>query len=299
MYKILIIGYGSIGEKHHKLLKSNKEFIIRILTNRKDKKIFTIEREQIAKFNPDYVIISSYTSIHGKDLKYVDRILKNKKILVEKPLFNKYLNFKSSNNNKILINYNLRLHPVINFIKNFIEGKKLIYSSINCFSYLPSWRKNIKYQNSNSAKKNLGGGVVLELSHEIDIANYLFGIKKIHSSFNKKVSNLKINTDDILSVNLICKKIPICNLQLNFFDRLNSRKIRIVANNFSIVGDLINNYVIICKNKVSTKKYFKTHSNFSYIKTHENIIKNKLKNISTLKEGLQLMKIISKIKKND
>ena len=79
MYKILIIGYGSIGEKHHKLLKSNKNFIIKILTDRKNKKIFAIEREQIAKFDPDYIIISSYTSMHGKDLKYVDRILKNKK----------------------------------------------------------------------------------------------------------------------------------------------------------------------------------------------------------------------------
>ena len=50
---------------------------------------------------------------------------------------------------------------------------------MNCFSFLPNWRNNINYKNSNSAKKKLGGGVALELSHEIDLANYLFQIKNI------------------------------------------------------------------------------------------------------------------------
>ena len=53
----------------------------------------------------------------------------------------------------------------------------------------------------------MGGGVALELSHEIDLANYLFQIKNIISSYNKKISNLEIDTDDILCVNFICKNI--------------------------------------------------------------------------------------------
>ena len=47
--------------------------------------------------------------------------------------------------------------------------------SINCSSFLPSWRKNIDYQSSVSAKKSLGGGVLLELSHEIDYLIWLIG----------------------------------------------------------------------------------------------------------------------------
>ena len=143
----------------------------------------------------------------------------------------------------------------------------------------------------------MGGGVALELSHDIDLANYLFQIKNIISSYNKKISNLEIDTDDILCVNFICKKISFCNIQLNFFDRLNERKIRIVTKNSTIIGDLINNIVTIKNKKNTKKKYFNTDNNFTYRAVHKNIIQNNFINMCSLKEGLKLMSIISKIKK--
>ena len=299
MIKILIIGYGSIGEKHYKILKINNHKNIKILTKRKIKSLDIIEKKNIKNFNPNYVIIASHTSNHLKYLKYINDNFSEIKILVEKPLFDEYFNYKEINNNKIFINYNLRFHPVIKFIKNYITNQKLIFSSISCFSNLKNWRKNIKYSESNSAQKKFGGGVLLELSHEIDIANYLFGINKIHSSFNSKLSTLKINTDDILILNLICEKIKLCNLQINFFDNAKERKIRIVTNKSTIIGDLIkNNIVIYNKNKKITKN-FKISKNSTYTSVHKSIIKNDNKQVCNLKQGLKIMKIISKIKKND
>ena len=297
MLKILIVGYGSIGQRHYNLLRTNKNNKIKILTNSNFKQNNFIERKDISKFNPKYVIISSHTSNHFKDLKFINEKLKNSTILVEKPLFNKNIKFRNSYKNKIFINYNLRFHPIINFIKNYIKNKKLIYCSMNCYSFLPNWRNNIDYKNSNSAKKKLGGGVALELSHEIDLANYLFQIKKIISSYNKKISNLEIDTDDILNVNFICKKISFCNLQLNFFDRLHERKIRIVTKNSTIIGDLINNIVTIKNKKNTKKKYFSIDNNFTYREVHKNIIQNNFINMCSLKEGLKLMSLISKVKK--
>jgi len=299
MIKILIIGYGSIGEKHYKILKINNHKNIKILTKRKIKSLDIIEKKNIKNFNPNYVIIASHTSKHLKYLRYINDNFSKIKILVEKPLFDEYFNYKEINNNKIFINYNLRFHPVIKFIKNYITNQKLIFSSISCFSNLKNWRKNIKYSKSNSAQKKFGGGVLLELSHEIDIANYLFGINKIHSSFNSKLSTLKINTDDILILNLICEKIKLCNLQINFFDNAKERKIRIVTTKSTIIGDLIkNNIVIYNKNKKITKN-FKISKNSTYTSVHKSIIKNDNKQVCNLKQGLKIMKIISKIKKNN
>ena len=95
---------------------------------------------------------------------------------------------------------------------------------------------------------------------------------------------------------LFVKKISFCNIQLNFFDRLNERKIRIVTKNSTIIGDLINNIVTI-KIKNIKKKYFNTDNNFTYRAVHKNIIQNNFINMCSLKEGLKLMSIISKIKK--
>ena len=59
-------------------------------------------------------------------------------------------------------------------------------------SYLPKWRKNIVYSNSNSAKKKYGGGVLLELSHELDYLQWIFSsVKKINYSIVKKFQTLK------------------------------------------------------------------------------------------------------------
>ena len=56
MIKILIIGYGSIGEKHYKILKINNHKNIKILTKRKIKSLDIIEKKNIKNFNPNYVI---------------------------------------------------------------------------------------------------------------------------------------------------------------------------------------------------------------------------------------------------
>ena len=218
------------------------------------------------------------------------------KILVEKPIFHKIYKLKEKNHNKIFVDYNLRLHPVINFIKDYIINKKLIFASMSCFSNLKYWRKNISYFKSNTAQKRFGGGALLELSHEIDIANYLFKIKKIHSHFNNKLSKLKINTDDTLILNLICEKIKLCNLQINFFDEMEERKIRIVTEKSTIEGDLIKNCVTIyTKNKKKTIK-FKINSDSTYFSIHNSIINNQFKNICNLDQGLKILKIVSKIK---
>ena len=117
--------------------------------------------------------------MHFKYLRYLDKTIKNKKILVEKPLFHKNYNLKIKNN-KVFVGYNLRFHPVITFIKKYIKNKNIFLSNITCRSYLPNWRKNTSYTKSNSAKKSYGGGVLLELSHEIDYINWIFdGIKKL------------------------------------------------------------------------------------------------------------------------
>ena len=151
---VLIIGYGSIGKKHAKLLKKFKNISkIYILTKQNCDNFNRVKSiSEVSKINPDYILICSRTSDHFKHLSYLEKNLKNKIILVEKPVFRNFKNFRV-HNNKVFIGYNLRYHPVINFIKNYVKNKKIFSINVSCYSYLPNWRKNINYAKSNSAKK--------------------------------------------------------------------------------------------------------------------------------------------------
>ena len=151
---------------------------------------------------------------------------------------------------------------------------------------------------SNSAQKKYGGGVLTELSHEIDLIDYIFNIKKIHSSFNSKISQLKINTDDFLNLNTFCNKVKFCNLNVNFFDNLKERKIKIVGKDYSYEADILNNLIKVHNNKNFITKKIKIKAINTYEKLHKSILNNKYRNICDLKQGQKIQKIIFEIKQN-
>ena len=77
-----------------------------------------------------------------------------------------------------MVGYVLRFHPGCQFLKNALQEKIIgVVSEVDfyCYSWLPNWRKGTNYKENVSSKIELGGGALLELSHEIDLANYLFG----------------------------------------------------------------------------------------------------------------------------
>ena len=297
---VLIIGYGSIGKRHAKILKKfNNVQKIYVYTKQKSEGLDKIKNlNQIKKINPDYIIISSKTSEHYQHLKFLEKKLNKKTILVEKPLFNEYKKLEIKNN-RVIVGYNLRFHPIIDFLKKYIERKNIYSVNISCESYLPKWRKNIVYSNSNSAKKKYGGGVLLELSHELDYLQWIFSsVKKINYSIVKKISNLKIDTEDFA---LIGGRTKITNfhVSLNFFSLYAQRKILVNGSNFSLEADLIKNTIkIIEKNKKKIKK-FKIDNNYTYVKQHSLLLNNDFKNACNYSEGIKLIKLIKKIKKTN
>ena len=110
----------------------------------------------------------------------------------------------------------MRYHPVIKFLKKNLKNKLVFNINLNSSSYLPNWRK-IDYKKSVSSKRILGGGVLLEMSHELDFLVWIFGKLKKYSTLLIKVSNLKINTDDLLIVNAFNTKKIYSEHECKFF----------------------------------------------------------------------------------
>ena len=166
--------------------------------------------------------------------------------------------------------------------------------SIKTYSYLPNWRQNIDYQSSSSALKSLGGGVLRDLSHEIDLLNFLFGASTFLYADSRKISTLDIETDDFL---LACGKLesgaPI-SIELNYFSRMNSREIFVETSQESIKLDLANFSLTIAG---ETKNYMEYNSdiNSSYKAMHRAIMTDNYTDACSLQEGLSVLKQIEQI----
>ncbi len=294
--KVLISGYGSIGQKHKRILNSNFKIQNFLIINSTEFKNKIILRKKILKFDPDYIIISTFTSNHYNQLLFLNNILKNKKILVEKPLYDlkiKYKLFKF--NNEIYVGYNLRFDPIIIYLKKLLNNKKILSYNAICNSFLPNWRKS-NYELSSSAQKKYGGGVVSDLSHEIDYTFYLLGDLNLLFNYSSKISKLKINTNDYFILNARSKN-TLVNINLNYFSRIEKRIIYIDGDDFSITVDLIRKNIQIQKNNKIKKITFKYTKNQSYINMHNYILKNKNGKINNIKSYKKIQNFLFSLNK--
>ena len=295
---VCIIGFGSIGQKHYnELLKLKKIKKIYIFSRRNlGIKNQIKEFKNLININPDYFIISTETSTHEKYLNKLNELFKNKVILVEKPLSHKSIK-KIKTKNYIFVGYNLRFHPIIIYLKNILLKNKFWYSEISCNSYLPNWRKKIDYQNHYSAFSKKGGGVLLDLSHELDYANLLFGKLTTLNYIIGKVSNLKLKSEDLFILLSKTKKLKLLKITLSYFSKFEERKLILYGNNLQIKADLIKNEIVIYKNKKYKTLKFKTTINDTYLEMHKSIIKNDFSKFSTLKSSLKLLEYLFTFKK--
>ena len=296
----LVIGYGSIGKKHARILKGLKEVDeVVVLTSQLKvpyRKINSLN--DIKKLDPFYIIIASPTNKHHEQLRFLEQNFSGRKILVEKPLFEKKFNLKIKKN-KVYIGYNLRFSPLIIFIKKILKKINVVFVNVYCGYHLPFWRKNIPYSKTYSASEKRGGGVILDLSHEIDYITHIFGKIKILNFIKKKISNLNISSEDFFYLNGTSKKSKIIQICLNYISKKKIRDIKIETNKFGLYGDIVNNKLeIVYKNKTKVKKW-KKDTNFldTYKKQHLAIIQDKNKELlCNFNEGLKIFKFLNKLR---
>lgn len=299
--KTLIIGFGSIGKKHFLALKALK-IQVDVLSlsyekteyeNLKFKLYKHLDEVPLSEY--ELFIIANITTSHFSTLKSLDKRLKNKIILVEKPLFEKDYKFKSLKNT-IYVAYLLRFNPLVKALKAFLKkDKKPYFASFECDSYLPNWRQG-DYTKHYSAKKALGGGVSLDLSHELDLALWFFNKAKLEFSSIKKLSELEITSDDLAFFALKDEKSRVY-VRLNYFSKFNERKIIFHTENKSYKADLVKNELVIFKKNGSFIAYQYEANTIDTLMNLHNALRKKDKNLCTLKEGQKVMKLITKAKR--
>ena len=306
--KILFFGLGSIGKKHARIIRDNYDYeLFAYRTNKgqesSDLKISEIKNLKDAfLMSPDIAFITNPTNLH---VQIALECAKNDiSLFIEKPISHSLEDVDRLDaeikKRKLIsyVAYNLRFHPVLIKLKEILLRKDdPIYFRARCSSYLPSWRPNQDYSKSYSAKKELGGGVLLDLSHEFDYLTWFFGDISDIKGYCEKKSNLKIETEDLIEAQISFSSGLSGHLHLDYFCPSENRNITIYCNEELIEADLNKNQITITKNKSKPKLlHIKDGLQDSYIKQMDYFFKeyNK-KNIHMMNAYPKAIKTFKKI----
>src|SRR3990167_7543788 len=171
MKNILIVGYGSIGRRNADIMSSLKQSVFLVTQQNNSNYIcYSSVADALMQNKFDYIVIANPTHLHAETLR--DIVSNNfcGTLLIEKPLFSTPVVFDNVHHLPIFVGYNLRFHPVLQRLKEILIDEKIISFSVRVGQYLPTWRSQVDYRDCYSAKKNQGGGVLRDLSHELDYA---------------------------------------------------------------------------------------------------------------------------------
>ena len=187
--RIIIAGLGSIGKRHLRLVRNLlPKADIRVLRHQATSEVpefsngcFSSIDEAIA-FAPQISVIASPAPFHIATAQALAEM--GVHLLIEKPLsaslngVMQLLETCQKQGTVLLTGYNLRFLPSLQRFRDLLgEGVVGKVLSVRCEigQYLPSWRPDNDYRQGVSARRELGGGALLELSHELDYLRWIFG----------------------------------------------------------------------------------------------------------------------------
>jgi len=259
--RLIIIGLGSIGRRH--LYNVNSLFpdanigifrpTLRFQEPIADDNVIFRSLDEALKWDPHGVIICTPASTHCE---FATPFLKlGIPVFIEKPIS---VSFKEAQkmaaicpNPQVLVGYNLRFNWSLLKAKQLLEMGavgQVLTVKVEVGQYLPSWRPGGDYRNSVSAKKHLGGGVILELSHELDLIYWLFGLPDQVVAVGGAFGPLELDDDveDMAAIILKYEAAPyLVTIGLDFYQQPPGRSCKFVGSEGTLIWDYMENEVAL------------------------------------------------------
>jgi len=295
--KALIIGYGSIGQRHAEVL-SEMGLDLAVISQHAQEisfPLFTSLQKALSLFKPDYVVVANRTSEHIETLNRLDSLDFKGICLVEKPLSTNPLPTNWAPSFQIKVGYVLRFHPLIQKAMQILKGKRLLSIHSYVGQYLPNWRPNTDYRTCYSAIKEQGGGALRDLSHELDYISLLAGAWEKVSALGGHFSDLEINTDDVYGLLLKSKHCSVVLCQLNYLDHNLRRDCSIQYDGGTLYLNLIENKII--HNTIESSVELERNDIFKNM--HKSILSEKEESCAcSFKEAIQTVELINAAEKS-
>lgn len=267
---VLICGLGSIGQRHVRILRKVLGEQIKIGTVRLRKRAIVINDDLTATEGVDpvnYYNLVEYPSFHdafearqhvvfvtNPISMHVETALKAVKngchVFIEKPLSHNLTDIDALQNEIVqqrvvaAVGYQLRFHPMLERVEQLLRQRAIgdiVSADVHFGEWLPGMHPYEDYRESHAARADQGGGVVLALSHEIDLVAWLFGSPTTVAAAGGHLSDLSLEgvedtVDLLLTYNMDGRSVPV-HVHLDFVQRPPRRRGIIVGTHGSIEWD--------------------------------------------------------------
>lgn len=259
--KVAVIGLGNISNRHRKNIKNlwpESRVISMSASGRKiagtiaDCDITVESLAELIFLAPDFVIVASPASLHS--IHACPLIEAGIPVLIEKPLAMNVrdaellLSACARHQTPAAVGYCLRYLPAAKILKKYLSSGALgviynVFSSIG--QYLPDWRASKDYRQSVSARAELGGGALLELSHEFDYLSWFFGEMTCQYVCLRQSHELETDVEVIADIVLTDRVGSICNVHLDLLQKKAHRVCVIVGSLGRLEWDLLKNSIVV------------------------------------------------------
>ena len=250
---ILVIGAGSIGERHIRNLQQLGYTQIHVLRTRQlpmrtvDPASVTIitEADHIPGGFYAFAIICTPTMLHAEQTRFC--LERGMHVLVEKPIsnntrdLNTLLAIAQERNLRVQVAYMMRYHPHLLAVERMIKSGtigRLLHIETHWGSYMPDWHPWEDHRTSYAARRDMGGGVALTLSHDIDVANWLANsdVKEYHKQY-AYLPHLEIDAEGIADFQITYKNGVLAHVHLNYAERRQRREYRFLFEEGAVAID--------------------------------------------------------------
>lgn len=271
MTKYLVIGSGSIARRHIANLRTLFPLAEVACVSASGRTVGLEETQATCVFQgmedaidwqPEFAVVASPAPFHlAHALAFLRR---NIPVLIEKPLSDSLARITEHSaelaaySSRIGVSYNLRYLPSARRMKELVsEGRigTLRSVSIDLGQYLPDWRPQDDYRKNVSANRHLGGGVLLELSHELDYLQWIFGDFDEVYGIVSNSGALEIDVEDRADILFSRADGFVAHLHLDFLQRKATRRCKIIGAEGNLVWDLIGNCIWL-ETKTGTETLF-------------------------------------------
>lgn len=285
----VVVGFGSIGSRHARIL--NELGCHTSVVSKREvgfKPSYRSLPEAIQSERPAYVVVANRTAEHGATLSELKKLGFGGTVLSEKPLFADGDFSSAEGFSRLVVGYNLRFHPLLKRLNALLKNETLISAQCYVGQYLPEWRPSADYKNNYSAKSAWGGGVLRDLSHELDYCQWLFGRWEALTAQGGHWSSLEIDSDDVFCLMLRMASCPVVTVQMNYLDRASRREILVVTDRHTFKADLISGVLEVDR----TKENCMAAIDETFRLQHKAVMEEKFGDLCSREEGLEVMRMI-------
>lgn len=317
MDKVAVVGLGNIAMRHRRNLKMlfpNATLFAMSASGRIPSEtvdhcdVIVDNIEVLVKENINLVIVASPAPFHAKhSIPFIEAGVPT---LIEKPISAKFDDAKAIQlaieeyKTPVVVGYCLRYLPSAKKLKEIL-GKSIIGTIYNAHievgQYLPDWRPNKNYRDCVSANKKLGGGVLLELSHELDYAQWLLGPLHLKNAILRSSIELNLDVEDIADIVALSEDGVVTTIHMDFLQLKAYRKCSFVGSLGRIDWDLINNQLLLITATealvlYSEPEWDKNKMYLSMVEDFVQMIEQNSHGCSELDESIKIVSLIEKIK---